>query len=113
MSEFRAFEPEYNSGQFLNSTTVAATATAVSGSLPGSTTIPNAQRQIQIANQSTAWAYVNAGPVGSVVAATVANSYPVAPGAVVVISVPGSAAAVSVILSTGTGNVIFTRGEGL
>jgi hypothetical protein len=68
--------------------------------------------QIQISNQTASWAYVNFGVFGAVVAATV-NSYPVGPGAVVVVSVAGEVTGASVILATGTGSVTFTRGEGL
>jgi len=45
----------------------------------------------------------------------VASGYPVAPGAVVVVSVDSEVSGASVILAAGAtaGNVIFTRGEGL
>jgi hypothetical protein len=73
--------------------------------------------QIQIANTTNGWAYVNFGnlAIGAVTAATVATGYPVAPGAVVVVTVGGDVNGASVILASGAtaGSVIFTRGEGL
>lgn len=117
--ELRAFEPMYgpvagtNQSSLQPSTTLAATAAAApttqfSGQLDG-----NTQLQIQIANQSSAWAFVNFGRFGAVTAATVAASYPVAPGAVVVVTVAAEVSGASVILATGNGNVTFTRGSGL
>lgn len=115
--ETRAFSPLYlrtaaaYAGTLLASITVAATTSAVP-----SAQIPVAGSgvcQIQISNTTASWCYVNFGVFGSVTAATVASSYPVAPGAVVVVSVDNEVNAASVILATGTGNVIFTRGEGL
>lgn len=71
--------------------------------------------QIQIANLSTSWTYVNFGVFGNVTAATVAASYPVAPGSVVVVSVDKEVSGASVIHGTAAavGNVIFVRGEGI
>lgn len=121
--ETRAFFPLYSKlpaangaaqGSLLPSTTVAATdAAGNSGKFSG--TEDNGSRQIQIANLSTSWAYVNFGVFGNMVAATVAASYPVAPGSVVVVTVDAEVTGASVILGTAaaTGNVIFTRGEGL
>jgi hypothetical protein len=86
-------------GTLLASVTVTSTnaSATASAQLPGP---PNSGvAQIQIANTTTAWAYVNFGVLGAVTAATVAASYPVAPGSVVA---PGTNTA-----------VIFTRGEGL
>jgi len=50
-----------------------------------------------------------------ITAATVAASYPVAPGAVVVVTLDSEVAAVSCILAAGgtAGNVTFTLGNGL
>jgi hypothetical protein len=120
--ETRAFAPLYGpsaaagttgtKGSFLTSTTVAgsgtaATSTQFSGSGSG-------RYQLQIANTSAVWAYVNVGNLGlGLTAATVAASYPVAPGGVVVISVDAEVNAASVILASSTGNVVFTVGEGL
>lgn len=116
--ETRAYQPLYTPsagttpGTLNPSVTVAGAITATASTvLPG--TLNNQVVQIQIANQGAAWAFVNFGVFGAVVPATVANSYPVAPGAVVVVSVAAEVSGVSVILSTGTGNVIFTRGEGI
>lgn len=115
--ETRAFQPVYTkatasaNGTLQASVTIAASiAAAPSGQLPG-----GGPCQIQIANQTAAWAYVNFGQFGGVTAATVAAGYPVAPGAVVVVSVDGEVSGASVILAAGAtaGNVILTRGEGL
>lgn len=117
--ETRAFAPLYTkatasaNGTLQPSVTVAASAsnafsTQFAGQLSG-----NGSNQIQIANTTTAWAYVNFGQFGAVTAATVATGLPIGPGAVVIVSVDGEVSGASVILSTGSGNVIFTRGEGL
>lgn len=122
MHDTKAFFPLYTrsnstpavSGSLQPSVTVAATdAAAESSRFPG--TDNNNFTQIQIANKSIEWAHVNFGISGAVVPATVATGYPVAPGAVVVVSVDPEVTAASVILDTAaaTGDVIFTRGEGL
>ena len=125
MSEVRAFEPLYSptgpsggtgvatpQGTLQPSVTLAATTSSQATVVfPGSVT--NYKQQIQIANQSASWAFVNFGAVGNVAAATVAASYPVAPGAVVVVTVDKEVTGATVILATGTGNVTFSRGEGL
>ncbi len=102
-------------GTLAPSVTVAGTAAAVPSTVfPGTT--DNNYVQIQIANTSAQWAYVNFGVLLgglTVTAATVASGYPVAPGSVVVVSVDKEVNAASVILASGTGNVIFTRGEGI
>jgi hypothetical protein len=110
-----AFAPLYQNTTpgFLTSLTVAGgTGSATSGTLP---TIPGTgaarSPQLQIANLSTGWAYVNVGP-STVAAATVAASYPVPPGAMVIISIDPNVTTVSVIMGTAAGNVIFTLGEG-
>jgi len=116
--ETRALAPLYNpttsttAGSLQSSLTVSASTTAAGGQLPGLTN-QNDVDQIQIANEAAAWAYVNVGVQGNVTAVTAATGYPVAPGSVVVISVHPEVSGVSVILASGTGNVIFTRGEGL
>lgn len=117
--ETRAFAPLYSpssAGQGVGglqaSVTVSATTSAVASTVfPG--TQVNGACQIQIANTTANWAYVNFGIVGVLAAATVASGYPVAPGAVVVVSVNSEVTGASVILGGGSGNVIFTRGEGL
>src|ERR1700749_1773506 len=117
--ETGAFAPLYLrtsatvAGGLLASTTVAATAASGPSTQFAGTSGPNAFCQIQIANPSGSWAYVNLGVLGSVAAATVAASYPVGPGAVVVVSVDSEVNAATVILASGSGNVVFTRGEGL
>ena len=120
--ETRAFAPLYApgagviQGTLLPSTTVAAsTSAAASTQFSGSNN--NGMVQIQIANQTNGWAFVNFGnlQIAAVTAATVATGYPVAPGAVVVVSVAGDVNGASVILAAGAtaGSVTFTRGEGL
>lgn len=119
--ETRAFEPLYGpttgltAGTLLPSTTIAASVAAATNAAPFSGTTQNQFVQLQIANQTTAWAFVNFGIVGAVVAATVAASYPVAPGAVVIVTVASEVTAASVILAAGgtAGPVTFTRGKGL
>lgn len=122
MNDTRAFFPLYLrssqnpnvNGSLAPSTTVAATdAGVLSTAFYGVT--DNNFVQIQIANTTTSWAYVNFGVFGAVTAATVATGYPVAPGSVVVVSVDPEVSGASVILGTAaaTGSVIFTRGEGL
>lgn len=118
MYDTQAFAPSYKptvpdtgaggyAGSLQNSVTVAASTVAAA-----SARIPFGGEQIQIANTSTAWAFVNFGVLGAVVAATAAASYPVAPGTVVVVTVDTEVSGASVILATGTGDVIFTRGRG-
>lgn len=121
MNDTRSFFPMYvisaaggQQGTLSPSTTVAATdAAGLSARFSG--TDRNNYFQIQIANLSTSWAYVSFGVFGSIAAATVAASYPVAPSSVVVVSVDEEVSGASVILGTAaaTGNVIFTRGEGI
>ena len=118
--ETRAFYPLYQpgagtaAGSLYPSTTIAGTVAAAANTVPFAGVVSgNSMVQIQIANQSASWAFVNFGVVGSIVAATAAASYPVAPGSVVVVSVNSDVNGASVILATGTGNVTFTRGEGL
>jgi hypothetical protein len=119
--ETRAFQPFYSpnagtvAGTLQPSTSIAASTSAATNSVAFSGSLNNQAVQIQIANTTNGWAYVNFGVVGNVTAATVAAGYPVAPGAVVVVSVAEEVSAASVILASGStaGNVIFTRGEGL
>jgi hypothetical protein len=119
MYDVRPFNPLYapNSGiaagGLLTSLTLTGATTATSGTLSGN---PGTANQIQIANTTTAWAYVNFGRnTTEIPAATVAASYPVAPGGVVVVTVNSEVGAASVILGSGGGAataVIFTRGAG-
>src|SRR5688572_33434128 len=91
MHDTRAFFPLYTpssqnpsvAGTLEPSTTVAAT-DAASPSDRFAGTESNNFVQFQIANLSSSWAYVSFGVFGNVVPATVAESYPVGPGAVVV-----------------------------
>lgn len=124
MNDQRPFAPLYGpnsgsgAGSFLASTTVTGSnSAAASGALPGNTTGNSDLNQIQIANTTTSWAYVNVGRnTTEIVAATVAASFPVAPGVSRTITVNSEVAAVSVILGTAPGTntaVIFTRGVGI
>lgn len=119
--ETRRFQPLYtraqvgataSNGTLIASVTLAATASAQSINLPGPTQL-NTSCQIQITNQSGQWAYVNFGQSGAVTAATVAAGYPVAPGVIAIVTVDSEVTAASCILASSTGNVTFTRGEGL
>lgn len=118
MSELWGFQPlsspsgpTSSSSNLVNSATLAATSSAQTVALPGANV--NSQCQIQIANQTTVWAYVNFGQ-STVTAVTVATGYPVAPGAVVVVTVAPDVNTASVILAgSGAGSVTFTRGVGL
>lgn len=116
------FAPEYGpnagtaAGSFASSVTISGTTSAQSAALPGNQTGGNGFNQLQIANTTTAWAYVNVGRnTGEIVAATVASSDPIAPGVARTITVNSEVAAVSVILGATPGAntaVIFTRGRG-
>lgn len=121
MQDTAAFAPIYRpsagtgTGGLVASVTVAATTSNVASTqFPGSWD-GNTLQQIQIANLTNGWAFVNFGQVGIVAAATVAAGYPVAPGGVVVVTVPGEVNGATVILAATTtaGSVIFTRGGGL
>ena len=126
--ETRAFAPLYSpsaaapnaattQGTLSPSVTVTASAAAAASTqFPGVS--PNSFCQMQIANTTAQWAYVNFGnlSIAVVTPATVAASYPVAPGSVVVVSVAGEVNGASVILAAAPGTataVTFTRGEGL
>ena len=120
MAEIFAFNPLYintglagsPAGTLIASTTLAATTSAQAVILPGGN---SSCSQIQIANQTASWAYVNFGIAGSVTAATVAAGYPIAPGAVVVVSTATEVTGASCILAAGatSASVTFTRGNGL
>jgi hypothetical protein len=119
-----AYKPLYGPAQgttqggLYPSVSVTALVTAVASTrFPGGVN-GGGQTAIQIANTTTAWAYVNFGDldIGAVTAATVAASYPIAPGAVIVVRVADEVNGASVILgaaTTGGTTVIFTRGVGL
>jgi hypothetical protein len=124
MYDQRPFAPLYGpnsgsgAGSLIASTTVTATnASATAGVLPGNTTGNSDLNQIQIANTTTSWAYVNfSRNTTEEVAATVASGFPVAPGVTRTVTVNSEVAAVSVILGTAPGTntaVIFTRGAGV
>jgi hypothetical protein len=118
MYDMRPFQPLYapnaggGAGSLIASVTISASTTAASAALPGNVQT-NDFNQIQIANTTTGWAYINfARSTAEIAAATVAAGYPVAPGGVVVVTVTSEVAATSVILGTSSGSVIFTRGTG-
>lgn len=122
MSEIRAFAPMYTpgggnaAGTLAPSTTIIASVAAATNAVPFAGALTNYQQQILVTNTTTAWAYINFGQVGAVVAATVAASLPVAPGVGRVFTVDKEVTAASVILGVAPGTntaVIFTRGEGL
>jgi hypothetical protein len=119
MNDTKAFAPFYKVGAGANSGTLvpSVTVTASAGAASASDALPpqnSGGSALQIANQATtAWAYINFGKHGSVDAATVAASYPVAPGAVVVVSVDQEVTGASIILSAGSSNVVLTRGNGV
>ena len=120
MIDTQAFAPFYRianvaasqKGTFVDSVTVAATAGGANAST-GLLGPASGGSQLQIANTTLSWAYVNVGRLGDLTAATVAASYPVAPGTVVVVTVDQEVSGASVILASGAGNVIFTRGNGV
>jgi hypothetical protein len=127
MQDTQAFAPAYRrstvsgstvtAGTLLASVTVTGTNASATASAQISGASPDTNTQIQIANTTNAWAYVNFGVLRlTVTAATVAASYPVAPGAVVAVTVNPEVDAASVILGTAPGtatSVIFTRGNGV
>lgn len=98
--------------------TSALAATGASGNIALSVTTSAAASQIQIFNSGTTIAFVKfcltstcAASVGS--AGTSTSDYPVAPGAVVVVSPPAGSTYVAAILSSGTGTIYFTPGFGV
>lgn len=123
MYDTKPFQPLYGpnagsaAGSFSTSVTVTGSnSAAASAALPGPASNSDLN-QIQIANTTTSWAYVNvARNTTEIIAATVAASFPVAPGVSRTITVNSEVAAVSVILGTAPGTntaVIFTRGTGI
>jgi hypothetical protein len=126
MYDTQAFKPLYNAsnvnasqvGQNVASVTVAASngAAVASTVFPGTT--QNSSVQIQIANKTNVWVHVNFGVLlsGQTVRAATINDYPVAPGAVIVVTVDPEVNASSVYADgapSGSTSVVFTRGEGL
>src|ERR1700693_629935 len=113
MYDIKPFLPLYGpnsgpgAGNLVSSLTISASTTAASGALPGNAGL-NEYNQIQIANTTSGWAYVNfARNTTELIAATAAAGYPIAPGGVVVITVTSEVAAVSVILGSSSGSVTF------
>lgn len=100
-------------GQNAVSVTVAAGAAAVASAvIPG--TGNNNAIQMQVANLTDKWAFVNFGVFGNVRAATITD-YPVGPGGVQVVTVDPEVNGASVILTGAAGgstSVILTRGSG-
>ena len=74
--------------------------------------------QLQVFNDTTGVAFVALCPTSTCTASagsagTSTSDYPVAPGSVVVLSVPQGTSYVAVILSTSTGPVYVTPGAGI
>ena len=74
--------------------------------------------QVQVANSSSAYAFVIFGNANTVTASagsagTQTTDYPVAPGGVVVMTISQFTTYVAVVLASGTGAVYFTPGVGL
>ena len=101
-----AFQPLGKSSWLAASTSTASIALSVVG--------PN---QIQVYNNTTGVCYVALGDstvtasAGS--AGTSTSDYPVAPGSVVVMTVPAGIDQVAAVLSAGSGQVLITPGIGL
>lgn len=97
--------------------TIAAVATGTGANCQIDPTAKGAN-QAQIYNESTSAvafiAFGNDNTVGASTgsASTYTADYPVAPGAVVVVTIPDGATWVAAKLSTGTGNVLVTPGVG-
>lgn len=102
MADYSAFYPVGDAVTVAGSTTSANKEFAPSGTPPF--------RTVRVANTTTGWAYVKFG--GSSVAATVAAGQPIPPSEAVVFRVDSLSTYGAAILSTGTGNVIFTPGDG-
>jgi hypothetical protein len=106
------FAPNVNASAegFVASTTASVVATAATSALPTNT---QNSPHLQIANQGSVWCFINVGSA-AVPAATVAASYPIAPGSVVVISVnPGATSVSTIATAAGPSPLTFTRGEGM
>jgi hypothetical protein len=123
MQDTQAFAPFYKVsrgsqvGTLMSSVTVAATAGGANASAVIIGAPNGGGSQIQIANTAaTAWAYVNFGALRdaqTVVAATTAASFPVPPNSIRVVTVDSEVNGASVIMSAGSANIIFTRGNGV
>jgi len=130
MNEIRPFAPFYlrtqmtstgqgTSSQAFQGQQAASVTVAASGTAASSTQFPGMPSnsiayQVQIANLTDKWAFVNFGAFGNVRAATVTD-YPVGPGMVQVVTVDPEVSGASVILTGAAGgstSVIFTRGAG-
>lgn len=130
MNEIRPFAPFYLRSQYTStgqgtsslafqgqqapSVTVAASGAAASSTRFPGTPSNSIAYQIQIANLTDKWAFVNFGDVANLRAATLTD-YPVGPGMVQVVTVDPEVSGASVILTGAAGgstSVIFTRGSG-
>jgi len=97
-------------------TVVGAVTNTFSTAFAGSVASNSGYQSLQIANKTSAWAHINLGVVGNIPAATVASSIPVAPGAVVVLSIHPEVNGAAVIMDAAPASatsVIFTRGDGV
>lgn len=127
MHDTKSFAPlnaRYNPVGPVQSTLQAGVSvTATNANATASTVLPGSNAggsniQIQVANKTSAWAHLNFGTLldNRTVRAAVVTDYPVAPGAVVVVTVDPEVNAASVILDaapTGSAVVLLTRGEGI
>jgi hypothetical protein len=123
MSETRPFAPAYLpttttgvQGGVLESVTVTGTNSSATATPAFSGNVAGGIQQIRVANKTTAWAHIEFGVYGNVEAATVADSFAVAPGSVEIFSVAAEVSGASVILDAAPGTataIIFTRGEGM
>jgi hypothetical protein len=68
-------------------------------------------RTVRVCNTTTGWAYVEFGASSSVTAVAT-SSQPVAPNSASVFRVDQGNTFAAAILATGTGNIIFTPGDG-
>lgn len=97
-------------------TWIAASTSSAQGAL--SVTAYTLSGQVQIYNATTGIAYVVFGPATGITASpgsagTATSDMPVGPGAIVVSTVPAGTAFVAVVLSTSSGAVYFTPGNGI
>ncbi len=131
-NDVRPFAPMYNETQyrmnpdgtsslaFQGQLAPSVTVTAVDATAVASTVFPGtgneSNLQIQIANKTAVWVHINFGHLegGETVRAATINDYPVAPGAVVVVTVDPEVNAASVFANGApvTTAVVFTRGSG-
>lgn len=106
------FKPMMLNGVVSNPLNVSASTVAASGSLPSTAAQNSDNVSIRVVNETTAVAYLSFGTT-NVAAATVANGIHMLPNSERIFRVAADITNVSVLLSTGTGTVSFTRGDGI